>query len=115
MEGLNDIQVQERVEKGWINYVVESPEKTNKQIVKDNIFTYFNLIFFVLSILLIIAGSYRSLTFLPIIIANTLIGIIQEIRAKNNQLQSSKSQTLRRRADELVRKLTIDHRLFYFQ
>ena len=83
MEGLNDIQVQERVEKGWINYVVESPEKTNKQIVKDNIFTYFNLIFFVLSILLIIAGSYRSLTFLPIIIANTLIGIIQEIRAKN--------------------------------
>lgn len=52
MEGLNDIQVQERVEKGWINYVVESPEKTNKQIVKDNIFTYFNLIFFVLSILL---------------------------------------------------------------
>ena len=67
MEGLNDIQVQERVEKGWINYVVESPEKTNKQIVKDNIFTYFNLIFFVLSILLIIAGSYRSLTFLPII------------------------------------------------
>ena len=115
MEGLNDIQVQERVEKGWINYVVESPEKTNKQIVKDNIFAYFNLIFFVLSILLIIAGSYRSLTFLPIIIANTLIGIIQEIRAKNNQLQSSKSQTLRRRADELVRKLTIDHRLFYFQ
>ena len=83
MEGLNDIQVQERVEKGWINHVVESPEKTNKQIVKDNIFTYFNLIFFVLSILLIIAGSYRSLTFLPIIIANTLIGIIQEIRAKN--------------------------------
>ena len=36
-----------------------------------------------LSILLIIAGSYRSLTFLPIIIANTLVGIIQEIRAKN--------------------------------
>ena len=83
MEGLNDIQVQERIEKGWINHVVESPEKTNKQIVKDNIFTYFNLIFFVFSILLIIAGSYRSLTFLPIIIANTLIGIIQEIRAKN--------------------------------
>lgn len=83
MEGLNDIQVQERIEKGWTNYVVESPEKSSKQIVKDNIFTYFNLIFFVLSILLIIAGSYRSLTFLPIIIANTLIGIIQEIRAKN--------------------------------
>ena len=82
-EGLNDILVQERIEKGWTNHAVESPEKTNKQIVKDNIFTYFNLIFFVLSILLIIAGSYRNLTFLPIIIANTLIGIVQEIRAKN--------------------------------
>ena len=82
-EGLNDILVQERIEKEWTNRAVESPEKTNKQIVKDNIFTYFNLIFLVLSILLIIAGSYRNLTFLPIIIANTLIGIIQEIRAKN--------------------------------
>lgn len=82
-EGLNDILVQERIEKGWTNRAVESPEKTNKQIIKDNIFTYFNLIFLVLSILLIIAGSYRNLTFLPIIIANTLIGIIQEIRAKN--------------------------------
>ena len=82
-EGLNDILVQERIEKGWTNRAVESPEKTNKQIVKDNFFTYFNLIFLVLSILLIIAGSYRNLTFLPIIIANTLIGIIQEIRAKN--------------------------------
>ncbi len=82
-EGLNDILVQERIEKGWTNRAVESPEKTNKQIIKDNIFTYFNLIFLGLSILLIIAGSYRNLTFLPIIIANTLIGIIQEIRAKN--------------------------------
>lgn len=82
-EGLDDNLVQERIKKGWVNYAVESPEKTNKQIVKDNIFTYFNMIFLVLSILLIIAGSYRSLTFLPIIIANTLVGIIQEIRAKN--------------------------------
>lgn len=82
-EGLSNLLVQERMEKGWTNRAVESPEKTNGQIVKDNIVTYFNLIFLVLSLLLIIAGSYRSLTFLPIIIANTLIGIIQEIRAKN--------------------------------
>lgn len=37
-EGLNGILVQERIEKGWTNRAVESPEKTNKQIVKDNIF-----------------------------------------------------------------------------
>ena len=49
-EGLNDILVQERIEKGWNNRAVESPEKTNKQIVKENVFTYFNLIFLVLSV-----------------------------------------------------------------
>ena len=38
-EGLNDILVQERIEKEWTNRAVESPGKTNKQIVKDNIFT----------------------------------------------------------------------------
>ena len=41
-EGLNDILVQERIEKGWNNRAVESPEKTNKQIVKENVFTYFS-------------------------------------------------------------------------
>ena len=48
----------------------------------ENVFTYFNLIFLVLAILLCLVGSFRDLTFLPVIIANTLIGIIQEVRAK---------------------------------
>ena len=82
-EGLTDAQVKERMEKGWSNQAVDTPEKTNEQIIKENTFTYFNLIFLVLGILLIIARSYRSLTFLPVIIINTLIGIVQEIRAKN--------------------------------
>lgn len=82
-EGLTDAQVKERMEKGWSNRAVDTPEKTNEQIIKENTFTYFNLIFLVLGILLIIARSYRSLTFLPVIIINTLIGIVQEIRAKN--------------------------------
>lgn len=51
-------------------------------IIAKNIFTYFNAIFLGISILLIIAGSYRNLTFLPIVIANTLIGIFQQLRAK---------------------------------
>ena len=45
-------------------------------------FTYFNLIFAILGVLLCVVGSFRDLTFLPVIIFNTLIGIVQEIRAK---------------------------------
>ena len=82
-QGLNNAQVQERMQNGWDNRAVDSMDKTTGQIIRENTFTYFNLIFLVLSILLIIAGSFRSLTFLPIIIANTLIGIVQEVRAKN--------------------------------
>lgn len=51
-------------------------------IISKNVFTYFNAIFFGIAILLIIAGSYKNLTFLPIVIANTLIGMIQQLRAK---------------------------------
>ena len=46
-------------------------------------FTYFNLIFIVLGILLCLVGSFRNLTFLPVVIINTLIGIVQEVRSKN--------------------------------
>ncbi|MDY3248933.1 MAG: HAD-IC family P-type ATPase, partial [Candidatus Choladocola sp.] len=56
--------------------------KTNKEIIYSNIFTYFNLIFFLIAVCLIMVGSFRDLTFLPIILANTLIGIIQELRSK---------------------------------
>ena len=52
------------------------------QIVKGNLLTYFNLIFAILAILVIAAGSFRSLTFLPVVVANLFIGILQEIRAK---------------------------------
>ena len=67
---------------GWTNRAVDSASKTTKEIIHENVFTYFNLIFTVLAVLLCIAGSFRDLTFLPVIIANTLIGIIQEVRAK---------------------------------
>lgn len=52
------------------------------QIIRSNVVTYYNLIFLIITILLIVVGSFRDLTFLPIIIANMLIGIIQELRSK---------------------------------
>ena len=81
-QGLTMQQVQEHRLHGWTNASVDPPAKTTEDIIRENTFTYFNLIFFVLSILLIIVGSFRNLTFLPVIIGNTLIGIYQEIRAK---------------------------------
>ena len=80
--GLTSQQVQEHRLHGWVNRSVEPPSKTTKEIIHENIFTYFNLIFAILAVLLILVGSFRDLTFLPVIIANTLIGIVQEIRAK---------------------------------
>ena len=81
-KGLTGQQVQEHRLHGWTNRAVEPPSKTTKEIIHENIFTYFNLIFAVLALVLCLVGSFRDLTFLPVIIANTLIGIIQEVRAK---------------------------------
>lgn len=80
--GLTDEEVRQRVEEGLTNRADISTDKTTKEIVVSNVFTYFNLIFLVITILLIMVGSFRNLTFLPIIIGNTVIGIVQEIRAK---------------------------------
>lgn len=80
--GLTDEEVRQRVEEGLTNRADISTDKTTKEIVISNVFTYFNLIFLVITILLIMVGSFRNLTFLPIIIGNTVIGIVQEIRAK---------------------------------
>ena len=98
--GLTEEQVAERVEKGWENEEVSASALTTKQIIHNNIFTYFNLIFLVLAILLCIVGSFRNLTFLPVIICNTLIGIIQEIRSKKaleklNMLNAPHAEVIR--------------------
>ena len=80
--GLSQEQVQERIDSGWTNEMVTEESKTVGQIIKGNLLTYFNLIFAILAILVVAAGSFRSLTFLPVVIANLFIGILQEIRAK---------------------------------
>ncbi len=113
IRGLTAQQVAERMEKGLWNKKAESATKTTKEIIKSNVFTYFNLIFLVIALLLIGVGAFRDLTFLPIIIANTLIGIVQEIRSKKvlddlSILNSPKTRAIRDGskkeipADELV-------------
>ena len=82
IKGLTEKEVEKLIEEGKSNLPIEAPSKTIKEIIRDNTLTYFNLVFLIIAILLIFVGSFRDLTFLPIIIANTLIGIIQEIRSK---------------------------------
>ena len=80
--GLKSEEVKERVRAGKVNTDVKPPSKSVKQIILSNIFTYFNFVFLVIAIILSLVHSFRDLTFLPIIIANTCIGIFQEIRSK---------------------------------
>ncbi|MBR4628040.1 MAG: cation-translocating P-type ATPase [Ruminococcus sp.] len=80
--GLTSAQVAERKAQGYYNKPVESPSKTTKEIIADNTLTYFNLIFAVLGGLLIAVGCWRDISFIPIIMANSLIGIVQEMRSK---------------------------------
>ena len=70
------------MQNGWTNKAVEPPTKTIPKIIKSNLLTYFNLVFAVLAVLLTVAGSFRNMSFLLIVVANLLIGIVQEIRAK---------------------------------
>ena len=82
IRGLCAAEVEERIRQGKDNRADVGTGLTTAEIIRSNTFTYFNFIFLVITILLCLVGSFRNLTFLPIIIANTLIGIIQEIRAK---------------------------------
>lgn len=80
--GLSAEQVQERFAAHADNYKVESSTMSVSDIVKSNVFTYFNLVFLIITILLSIVGAWSDMMFLPIIIANTCIGIIQEVHSK---------------------------------
>ena len=80
--GLTRDQVEARLSAGWSNDPGESPSKSERQIIQENCLTFFNLIFLILAVLLVIAGSYKNMMFLVIAIANTAIGTFQEIRSK---------------------------------
>lgn len=81
-KGLSRKQVSERMHAGLDNTAVKPPSKSVRQIVTSNVFTYFNFVFITIAVVLILVRSYRDLTFMPLIIANTFIGIFQEIRSK---------------------------------
>ena len=81
-KGLTSAQADALVEAGWDNRPVESPTKSDKQIIRENILTYFNLIFAVLAVCLALVGDWKDMTFLLIVGANAAIGIVQQLRSK---------------------------------
>ena len=82
IKGLTHEEIEEKIKQGKSNKVKIKTNESILKILRKNIFTYFNFIFLILTILLITSHSYRNLTFLGIIITNILIGIIQQIRSK---------------------------------
>lgn len=80
--GLSSQQVATRMNEGLMNVVNDESSQTTQQIICSNIFTYFNLIFIILAIVLLYEGSYNNLTFLLVVIVNAVIGMIQELKSK---------------------------------
>lgn len=82
LRGLSTQQAEALRAQGLSNQQSDTGGKSAGEIIRSNALTFFNLIFVVIAVLLCLVGSYRNLTFLPVVIGNTLIGIFQELRAK---------------------------------
>ena len=80
--GLSSDQVRRLLEAGWGNTPVESPVKSDRQIVRENLLTYFNLIFTVLAVCLIAVGDWKDTVFMLVVAANAVIGTVQQLRSK---------------------------------
>ncbi|WP_080658031.1 cation-translocating P-type ATPase [Clostridium butyricum] len=83
LTGLNEEQVNIRIKEGKVNYVPKAPARTFGQILRANLFTSFNAINVVLAVIIILAGSPKNAIFVGVIFVNTLIGVAQELRAKD--------------------------------
>jgi cation-transporting ATPase E len=100
INGLTQEQVEERKRRGLINNTEKIETKTIGHIIKENLFTQFNILNGILAGLILLVGSFKNLMFMGVIFANILIGIIQEIRAKRaidklSPLASPKARVLR--------------------
>ena len=81
--GLTAAEVADRVARGLANTVPEAPTRTVSQIIRGNVFTPVNAVVGVLAALVIVAGSPKDALFGGVIVANSVIGVVQELRAKS--------------------------------
>ncbi|WZU02517.1 hypothetical protein MGH68_06070 [Erysipelothrix sp. D19-032] len=83
LKGLSTEAVQMRIQNHQVNTQPKPELKTNKDIITGNIFTLFNLFNIVIAVALIVVGAYTSIFFMGVIVSNSSMFIIQEIRARN--------------------------------
>lgn len=81
-EGLTGAEAARRAAAGQSNRQTAEPGKSVPRIVADNLFTLFNLLNFALAGCLALVGSWRNMLFLGVVFSNTLIGTVQELRAR---------------------------------
>ena len=81
--GLSVAEVAERVARGETNDVPDAPSRTVSEIIRANLFTRFNALIGSLFAVVMVSGAYKDGLFGGVIVANTLIGIVQELRAKH--------------------------------
>ena len=113
--GLSEKQVLNRIEKGQVNKLDDDKTRSNWEIIRDNVFTLFNLFNVLIAIALIYVGAYTNLFYMAIIILNCAIGIYQEIHARNlvkklSVLKESKVKVLRdgKEQEILVDEIVLD-------
>ena len=80
--GLTGQEVEERIRSGQVNRMENHMVKTNKEIVKAHLLTYFNFLNLFLAILVLITGQFKNMTFMGVVIVNAVIGIVQELKVK---------------------------------
>ena len=119
MTGLTNEQVQQRIEEGKVNANENPNTRSYKQIVRENVLTFFNFLNLALMVMVLLVGSYKNSMFMGIIVINTVIGIIQEVRAKKTLdklaiLTESKAVVLREGKKWTIstEKLVLDDILF---
>lgn len=119
-KGLSTSDVEKRIKDGKVNYDTTTPSKSIKQILIENTCTLFNFINLVLAVLVIMVGSYKNILFLGVVISNTLISTVQEIRAKKivdklSIISSSKAKVIRdgKRSDISINEVVLDDVILY--
>lgn len=83
IRGLSQEEVKERIASGQQNDYQEDATKSTGQIFSDNILTLFNFLNFGIGVCLLFVGAYSNMAYLAIIMVNIIIGIYQEIHARN--------------------------------
>ncbi len=109
--GLSDAEVAERVAQGRVNLIPPAPVRTTSEIVRANVFTWVNLIVGALFVVLLIAGKPADGLFVGVIVSNTVIGVVQELRARTalEQLAVLNAPHARVRRDGADRDVDIEH------